>query len=50
VSQLSVLLSPVVMLGGFAVNELIVGLVFAGETVTIAVLVTEPALFVAVRI
>ncbi len=50
VVQLSVLLPPAVMLGRFAVNELIVGFGFVAVTVTVAVLVTEPALLVAVSV
>jgi hypothetical protein len=48
VDQLSVLLAPEVMLAGFAVNELIDGLEATAVTVTVAVVVTEPAAFVAV--
>jgi hypothetical protein len=44
--QLSVLLEPEVMLVGFALNELIVGLL-AAVTVTVAVAVVEPEAFVA---
>jgi hypothetical protein len=50
VAQLSVLLEPEVMLVGFAVNELIVGLPSAAVTVTVAVDVTDPAAFVAVSV
>jgi hypothetical protein len=48
VSQLSVLLAPVVMLGGLAEKELITGVVGV-DTVTVADAVTEPAAFVAVK-
>jgi hypothetical protein len=48
VSQLNVLLAPVVMLGGLAEKELITGVVGV-ETVTVADAVTEPAAFVAVK-
>jgi len=47
VAQLNVLLPPELMLVGFAVNELIVGLA-AVVTVTVAVAVVDPALLVAV--
>jgi len=47
VDQVSVLLDPLVMLVGFAVNELITGRVWA-FTVTVAVAVIDPAAFVAV--
>jgi hypothetical protein len=50
VLQLSELLPPALMLVGFAVNELIVGFAFTAVTVTVAVLVTEPALLVAVSV
>ncbi len=50
VLQLSVLLPPALMLVGIAVNELIVGFAFTAVTVTVAVLVTEPALLVAVSV
>jgi len=50
VAQLSVLLAPEAMLAGLAVNELIEGGVGAAVTVTLAVAVTEPAEFVAVRV
>lgn len=46
VVQLSVLLEPEVMLVGFALNELMVGLP-AAVTVTVAVAVVEPEAFVA---
>jgi hypothetical protein len=49
VTQLSVLLEPELMLAGFAVKELIVGLLGA-FTVTVTVDVTEPAVFVAVNV
>jgi hypothetical protein len=49
VDQFSVLLEPEFMLPGSAVNELIVGL--ASEfTVTVCVVVTEPAASVAVSV
>jgi hypothetical protein len=50
VAQLNVLLDPDVMLVGLAVNEEIVGLDGAGLTVTVTVLVAEPALSVAVSV
>jgi hypothetical protein len=51
VTQLRVLLAPALMLGGLAVNEVIVGFVpFDAVTVTVAALVTEPVLFVAVSV
>jgi len=53
VAQSSMLLKPEPMLGGFAVNELIVGLLgglFAGFTVTVTVDVAAPAPFVAVSV
>ncbi len=50
VTQLSVLLEPEFMLAGFAVNEVIVGLLAATVTVTVAVAVTEPAALVAVSV
>jgi hypothetical protein len=46
VAQLSVLLEPEVMLVGFALNELTVGLL-AAVTVTVMVAVVEPEAFVA---
>jgi hypothetical protein len=49
VLQLSVLLDPALMLDGFAVNELIVGCAI-GVTVIVAMLITDPALFVAVSV
>jgi len=49
VAQLSVLLVPPLMLAGFAVKELIVGF-DAVVTLTVTVLVTEPALFAAVSV
>jgi hypothetical protein len=48
VAQLNVLLAPELMLAGFAAKELIVGFATTGVTVTVAVPVIEPALFVAV--
>jgi hypothetical protein len=50
VAQLNVLLDPDVMLVGLAVNEEIVGLDGAGFTVTVTVLVADPALLVAVNV
>lgn len=51
VTQLSVLLEPELMLLGFAVKEVIVGLPDeAAFTVTVAVAVAEPAEFVAVSV
>jgi hypothetical protein len=49
VVQLNVLLAPAAILVGFALNELIVGLL-AAATVTLAVAVTAPAAFVAVSV
>jgi flagellar biosynthesis protein FliR len=49
VAQLNVLLDPEVMLVGFALNELIVGLL-AAVTVTVVVAVVEPEAFVAVSV
>jgi hypothetical protein len=49
VVQLSVLIPPRVMLVGLAVNELIVGRV-GWFTVTTSVAVTEPVVFVAVKV
>ena len=49
VVQLRVLLEPELMVVGFAVKELIVGLLGA-FTVTVAVAVTDPAAFVAVNV
>jgi hypothetical protein len=49
VAQLSVLLDPEVMLVGFALNELIVGLP-AAFTVTVTVEVADPEEFVAVSV
>jgi hypothetical protein len=49
VVQLSVLLEPDVMLVGFALNELIVGLP-AAVTVTVAVAVVDPEEFLAVSV
>lgn len=48
VDHASVLLEPAVILAGLAVNELIAGL--AELTVTVAVAIAEPELFVAVRV
>ena len=50
VAQLSTLLEPEVILAGLAVKELMVGLLPAGVTVTVAVDVTEPAELVAVSV
>ena len=51
VTQLRVLLAPALMLEGLAVNEVIVGFVPSDAvTVTVAVLVTDPALLVAVSV
>ena len=50
-TQLRVLLAPALILEGLAVNEVIVGFVPSDAvTVTVAVLVTEPALLVAVSV
>jgi flagellar biosynthesis protein FliR len=49
VDQLSELLEPDEMLLGFAVNELIVGLL-AALTVTVTVKLTDPAEFFAVKV
>jgi hypothetical protein len=49
VAQLSVLLEPEAMLVGFAVKEVIVGLL-AVVTVTFAVAVTEPTALVALSV
>jgi hypothetical protein len=49
VTQLNVLLEPEFTLAGFAVKELIVGLL-AAFTVTVTVDVTDPAIFVAVSV
>ncbi|MGB7281757.1 MAG: hypothetical protein WBE13_05795 [Candidatus Acidiferrum sp.] len=49
VTQLNVLLAPGAMLVGLAVNEVIVGSE-TGITVSVRVLVAEPALFVAVKV
>lgn len=49
VTQLKVLLVPESTLVGLAVNEVIVGLAKV-VTVTVAVAVVDPALFVAVRV
>jgi hypothetical protein len=48
--QLNVLLAPELMLVGFAVKELMVGLLAWAVTVTVAVDVVEPAAFVAVNV
>ena len=48
--QLSVLLEPEVMLVGFAVKELMVGLLAWAVMVTVAVDVVEPAALVAVSV
>lgn len=50
VAQLNVLLDPDAMLVGLEVNELIVGFDGVAVTVTEAVAVTDPALFVAVKV
>lgn len=51
VAQLKVLFEPEVMLVGFALNELIVGLgLLAAFTVTVAVAVLAPEEFTAVRV
>jgi hypothetical protein len=50
VTQLRVLLEPDVMLVGLAVKELMVGLLGAGFTVTVAVDVLEPEALVAVSV
>ena len=50
VAQLRRLLEPEVILAGLAVKELMVGLLPAGVTVTVAVDVTEPAELVAVSV
>jgi flagellar biosynthesis protein FliR len=49
VTQLNVLLEPEVMLVGFALNEVIVGLL-AAFTVTVTVAVVAPEEFTAVRV
>ena len=49
VVQLNVLLAPAAMLVGFALNALIVGLL-AAFTVTVIVVVDDPAAFVAVNV
>ena len=50
-AQLNVLLEPEAMLVGFAVKELIVGLLgLLAVTVTVAAAVREPAAFVAVSV
>jgi hypothetical protein len=48
VTQLNVLVWPELMFAGSAVNELIMG-TLAATSVTVAVAVTEPAAFVAVK-
>jgi hypothetical protein len=48
VAQLKVELAPTVIVAGLAVNELTVG--FDPPTVMVAVLVTDPPLFVAVKV
>jgi hypothetical protein len=49
VAQLSVLLEPSRILGGLALNELIIG--FSGAvTITFSVFATVPALFLALRV
>lgn len=51
VAQLSVLVAPALMLAGLAMNEVMVGFALAGAvTVTVAALVIEPVLFVAVSV
>jgi hypothetical protein len=50
VAQLNVLLNPALMLAGFAVNELIVGLLCVLPTVTVTVAVLDPTAFVAVSV
>jgi hypothetical protein len=50
VAQLKLLLEPELMLAGFAENELIVGLLPAAFTVTVAVNVDEPAELLAVNV
>jgi hypothetical protein len=49
VDQLRELLEPELMLVGLAEKEFMVGLAGAGETVTVVVMVTEPAELVAVN-
>jgi hypothetical protein len=49
VTQLNVLLAPELMLVGFAVKDVMVGLASAAM-VTVAVAVIEPAVLVAVRV
>jgi hypothetical protein len=49
VTQLNVLVEPELMLVGFAVNDVMVGLV-AAAMVTVAVAVVEPAALVAVSV
>ena len=50
VDQLKELLDPELMLVGLAENELIAGALPDDVTVTVAVMVTEPAELVAVRV
>jgi hypothetical protein len=50
VDQFKSLLDPELMLPGLAENELIVGLLAAGFTVTVTVIVDEPAAFVAFNV
>ena len=50
VAQLKLLLEPALILVGFAENELIVGLLPAAFTVTVTVIVVEPAELVAVSV
>lgn len=50
VDQFSVLLEPELIVVGLALNELMVGLLAAGLTVTVTWNVEEPAVFVAVRV
>ena len=50
VAQLSVLLEPELMLAGLALNEVIVGLLDAAVTVTVAVDVVEPVALAAVNV
>jgi len=50
VDQLRELLEPELMLVGLAAKEFIVGTLPAGVTVTVAVIVAEPAEFVAVSV
>jgi hypothetical protein len=50
VAQLKVVLPPAVIVPGLSVNDVIVGLDAAGFTVTVAELLVEPELFVAVNV